>query len=235
MNKILLVRYLPVDDRLLDEYEDTDLRYAGLLMRAGTEERCEVLREEGLARMAALTEQIHYQVYRRLLVTEPVGQSRLREMHRVLPPVWTRLRLLWGATVVVMSHPEHGSVWYMPLCPRTLETVALDELYWAFRKSRFGRTRKRRTAEEMGTEEAAAHLNVSVDTLNGHVRAGRLPRRNVSPDGASKGPYLYKVADLDKLRDVSYRRIVPGDRRPGARPRRAAAPTAQPNYDHLDL
>ena len=88
--------------------------------------------------------------------------------------------------------------------------------------------------DELSTRDSAAFLNVSVDTLNAHVRAGRLPRRNVSPHGSSRGPFLYKVADLAKLRDNAYRRAVPRGQPKAAKTRRAAPPP-EPNYDHLDL
>lgn len=86
---------------------------------------------------------------------------------------------------------------------------------------------------ELTTREAAGYLNVSVDTLDAHIRAGRLPRRNVSPHGSSRGPFLYKVADLDKLRDGDYRRVVPKDP-PKKSKGRPAAPH-EPDYDDLDL
>lgn len=88
--------------------------------------------------------------------------------------------------------------------------------------------------DELSTREAAGYLNVSVDTLNAHVRAGRLPRRNVSPHGSSRGPFLYKVADLAKLRDGSYRRTVPSDQ-PKRVKARKVAPPPEPDYDGLDL
>lgn len=87
--------------------------------------------------------------------------------------------------------------------------------------------------DELSTRDSAAFLNVSVDTLNAHVRAGRLPRRNVSPHGSSRGPFLYKVADLAKLRDGSYRRTVPRDQPKRVKARKVAPP--EPNYDGLDL
>lgn len=91
------------------------------------------------------------------------------------------------------------------------------------------------TTDELTTRDAALFLKVSVDTLNAHVRAGRLPRRNVSPHGSSRGPFLYKVSDLTKLRDMDYRRTLPRTAPRGAKPRRAAPPPAEPDYDDLDL
>jgi hypothetical protein len=88
---------------------------------------------------------------------------------------------------------------------------------------------------ELTTREAAAYLKIGVDTLKAHVLAGRLPRRNVSPHGSGRGPFLYKVADLAKLRDGSYRRTLPRDQPKAAPAKRAKPAPPEPGYDHLDL
>lgn len=88
-------------------------------------------------------------------------------------------------------------------------------------------------ADELSTRDAATFLKVSVDTLNAHVRAARLPRRNISPHGSSRGPFLYRVADLAKLRDSDYRRAVPRGQPKTVNKRKTAPP--EPDYDDLDL
>lgn len=90
--------------------------------------------------------------------------------------------------------------------------------------------------DELTTREAAKFLKVSVDTLNAHVRDGRLPRRSVSPHGSSRGPFLYKASDLTKLRDMGYRRTLPKVAAGGAKPRRGTKPPpVEPVYEGLDL
>jgi hypothetical protein len=84
---------------------------------------------------------------------------------------------------------------------------------------------------EMPTRAAAEYLSVSADTLEKYVSGGLLARRNISPSGSGKPRYRYRIADLDRLKSESYRKMVP--RQAPARRRRSQGEAQV--YEGLDL
>ena len=98
-------------------------------------------------------------------------------------------------------------------------------------KEEAGISSKYYSSGELPTREAALYLTVSEDTLKKYVSDGLLARRNISPSGSGKPRYRFRIADLDRLKSESYRKMVP---RQAATRRRRNQGEVQV-YEGLDL